>query len=324
MSSRRFIPSIATCALLAAAGAAHAGSDGLFTTYGSEVDRGEVEVMLMNDFTRPSSIRRQRDGFGSYLSHMLEVEYGVSEQLALEGMVESFEDLASKERAFTGFRLEARYRLFRRHVPLNPMLYVEYEDLDARTRYKMEVSGWVDAPYTRPEEEGGRERIVESRLVLAEKAGPVSLAANAIFETDLHGGDTAFGYSLGAMWMHHGHGHGGEGAVQQESTWSCPMHPSVTAVRAGRCQECGMDLVADGPRADDVPSEGTGASSCACGRQMSGCACAHCLPRGNGACSCAHGGSFGFGAELYGGLGGRVPIVVEKRFRAIPDGRLVV
>lgn len=190
-------------ASLGLTGPAEAGSNGFFVTYNSEIEKGELELMLMNDITAPSHFRRD-EGFGTYMSHMIELEYGITSQLATEFMMEWFEDFETGDAAFTGFRWENRYRLFKNDVPLNPMVYVEYEDLDPRTRYKMEVSGWIDPPYAESAEEPDRERILETRLVLSQDVGPVNLAFNWINETDLASGDTAFGYALGAMWMLHG------------------------------------------------------------------------------------------------------------------------
>ncbi len=215
-----------------------AGNYGYNVTYNSKVERGEMEVMFMNDITQPSAVRRD-EGQGTYLSHMVELEYGFSSQLATEFMVEWYEDLEKEDRRFTGFRWETRYRLFDREVPLNPMLYAEYEDLDPSTRFKMEVSGWIEAPYDEAEEEIDRERILETRLVLSHDFGPVNVAFNWINETDLASGFTGFGYSAGLMWMigqHAGH------AMGSRDAWSCPMHPEVEAPDAGPCPRCGMAL----------------------------------------------------------------------------------
>lgn len=227
---------------LAAGGRAWAGSNGFFVTYNSEIEKGEIELMLMNDITAPSSIRREKEGFGTYLSHMVELEYAPFHQFATEFMIEWFEDLETGDAKFTGFRWENRYRLFRKDIPLNPMIYAEYEDLDPATRYKMEVSGWINPPYEEEEEEGGepdRERILETRLVLSDDIGPVNLAFNWINETDLENGQTAFGYSLGAMWMIHGKNHEHE---EKKSAYTCPMHGDVRLPGPGRCPRCKMAL----------------------------------------------------------------------------------
>lgn len=251
-----------------------AGNNGYFVTYNSKVEKGELELMLMTDLTAPSHFRRD-EGFGDYLSHMVELEYGITHQLATEFMIEWFEDLETGDAAFTGFRWENRFRLFKREVPLNPMVYLEYEDLDPKTRFKMETSGWVDPPYEVHKKEPDRERILESRLVLSQDVGPVNLAFNWINETDVTTGDTAFGYALAAMWMIHAAEHEREGKAPAspesalEKAYTCPMHPDVRSAEPGRCPRCGMKLE---PVSDEEEEE-------------------------------HHGKGVGLGLEMYGGLG---------------------
>ncbi len=67
---------------------------------------------------------------------------------------------------FTGFRWENRYRLFAEDVFLNPVLYLEYEDLSTDTKYVMEVSGREDA--TEQSKVRPRERVLETRLILSQ------------------------------------------------------------------------------------------------------------------------------------------------------------
>lgn len=232
-----------------AAGSAHAGNYGYNVTYNSKVEKGELELMFMNDITQPSAAGLE-EGSGTYLSHMVELEYGLSDQLATEFMIEWYLDLDTSDRHFTGFRWETRYRLFGREVPLNPMVYAEYEDLDPRTRFKMEVSGWVRPPY---EEEDGvepdRERVLETRLVLSEDFGPVNFAFNWINEDNMGSGRTAFGYATGVVWMP---GHGA-GEMGREEAYSCPMHPDVRQSSPGVCPKCGMVLAeVDGAHAGRV------------------------------------------------------------------------
>ncbi len=184
---------------------AHA-HEGYITTYNHHIRQGELELMLMNDFTSPSDPKRENDGHEDYFSQMLELEYAPTNQLAFEFMVEAFEDIGTGEEKLTGFRYETRYRPFKEEIPLNPTLYLEYEDLHIKTRYKMEVSGWVDPPYEEEdEEEPDRERILESRLILSQDFGLLNLAFNWINESDLNSGETAFGYSFGFLYRlpHH-------------------------------------------------------------------------------------------------------------------------
>jgi len=282
---------VALCWLVAFPAAA--GNNGFFVTYNSRVEKGELELMVMNDYTQPSTARRA-EGQGDYFSQMIELEYGVTDQYATELMIEWFADTESGQKKFTGFRWENRYRLFRDDLPLNPMVYVEYEDLDPATRFKMEVSGWVRPPYHESEEEPDRERILESRLILSDDIGPVNVAFNWISETDLGGGTTAFGYSIGAMWMP---GHGGRGSETAADEFICPMHPEQKGRQGGLCPKCGMSLAS---RTGESGSMKSGA--CTCARDMSGCRCAHCAG-GAAKCPCGHAGMVGLGIELYGALG---------------------
>lgn len=210
---------IVIAAASAAPSLARAGNSGYFVTYDSQIDEGEFELMIMSDLTAPSALRRE-EGIGDYASQMFELEYGVTSRIATEFMVEAFQDFESGQRKFTGFRWEGRARIFDHDVPLNPMIYAEYEDLDPATRFKMEVSGWTRPPYAVTAAEPDRERILESRLVLSDRIGPVGVAINWINETDLDaGGETAFGYSLGAVWSPGsatGHEHAGH--VASEAT----------------------------------------------------------------------------------------------------------
>ena len=74
----------------------------------------------------------------------------------------------------------------------------------------MEVSGRTDGKGEPPEEDG-RERIMETRLILSRDFGPLNIAFDWINETDMRrGGFTDFGYALGLRWTlsdHHRHEH---------------------------------------------------------------------------------------------------------------------
>ena len=142
--------------------------EGYFTTYGHEVEKGETEFMLMIDHTSPSKVDRE-EGQQNFLSQMPKIGYNPTDQLELEWMVEAFQEFGTGISKFTGFRLEARYRLFKKEVFLNPTIYCEYEDLDPETRFKMETSGWVGEGHGHGgSEEGAREKILESRFILSQ------------------------------------------------------------------------------------------------------------------------------------------------------------
>lgn len=205
--------------LVAGASTAWAGNGAYFVTYNSRIKKGEKEIMLMSDYTRPSKSNKE-EGQKDYYSQMLELEWAVTHQFATELMFEGFEEPGGPKK-FTGFRWENRYRLFKDEVPLNPMVYMEYEHLSHQTRFKMETSGWVHPPYAEEEETGEPkdERIMETRLVLSQDFGATNVAFNWLNETDTRNSKTDFGYTLGIMHnIGHGKHHHSHGGASQENS----------------------------------------------------------------------------------------------------------
>ncbi len=222
--------------------------EGYFTTYGHEVEKGEIEFMFMIDHTSPSKIDRG-EGQRDFLSQMPKIGYNPTDQLEVELMVESFQEFGTGISKFTGFRFETRYRLFKKEVFLNPTIYFEIEDLDPETRFKMETSGWIITPYKEePEVEPEREKILESRFILSQNIGNWNIAFNWINETDTRTGATPFGYSMGAMYKltpQYEH---------EASIYFCPMHPDVVSDKPGECGKCGMKLTGKGDKKNVVAS----------------------------------------------------------------------
>ncbi len=210
--------------------------DGYFTTYGHEIEKGELEIAFMLDHTSPCAFKRAQ-GQRNYLSQMPELEYHPTSQLALEFMPEAFQEFETGISKFTGFRFEARYRLFKNEVPLNPTIYFEYEDLDPETRFKMEISGWVIPPYEENEEFPKREKILENRLILSQNIKNWNVAVNWINEVDSRTGFTAFGYAMGTQYKVF--------SVDDENTgeYICPMHPEEKSEKPEKCSKCGMSLI---------------------------------------------------------------------------------
>ncbi|MDO8586381.1 MAG: heavy metal-binding domain-containing protein [Armatimonadota bacterium] len=247
---RRLVSLICCAWFVISCGPALAGNDIYFVTYNHHIEKGETEVMIMTDLTEPAE---PGDEVGSYLSSMIELEYGVTDQYATELMLEGFFDFTHNAGAFTGFRWENRYRLHKeKNRGLNPVLYIEYEDLDPKTRFKMEVSGREDGKGEPEELEGKRERIMETRLVLSRDFGPWNAAFNWINETDLRrGGFTEFGYALGLRRTLSNHHHESEEDEAEEARTSpstspgyqCPMCPGEQTEKPGKCPKCGMEMV---------------------------------------------------------------------------------
>lgn len=180
---------VVTATLLLLPSVAHAGNGANFVLYDHHTaEAGEMEVMVMHDFGAEPDGKR-------YTSQMVEFELGITDKWTSEFMIESQES-GTGNYLFTGFRLENRYRFFKYGTFLNPVLYVEYEDLSEQTKYLMEVSGREDATEhirARP-----RERVLETRFILGQDiTDQIDVAFNWLNESDMDTGVTSFGYAVG-------------------------------------------------------------------------------------------------------------------------------
>ena len=165
-----------------------------FLTYTHHMEEpGSLEVALNPVVGIP------KGGAKQFLASSVELEYGVNgwwtSELYLDGQKTS-----SDTTAFTGYRLENRFRLLMTEHPINPVLYVEYEDITGADRIFKEVVGfdsWRDQ--LEPAEELRREkkREVEAKLILSSNLHGWNVAGNLIAEKNLNGNPVEFGYALG-------------------------------------------------------------------------------------------------------------------------------
>jgi hypothetical protein len=163
-----------------------AGNEANFVLYDHHTEKqGTREINVLTDFSGGAPDEP------SYAAQLIEIEAAITDQwmaaLYFEG-----DKIDGSEEAFGGWRLESRYRLFPYGVFLNPVLYVEYGDLQSAHRYLLEVVGRNDAP----EGEAGRE--LESRLILGQDLGEnFDVAFNWINDVNLSSGNWEFGYAMG-------------------------------------------------------------------------------------------------------------------------------
>ncbi len=176
-------------------GPAFAGSGANFVTYNHHTaDKGEIEVKLLTDVS---------EGAGSeYVAQLVELEYGVTDRwtaaLYFEGV-----DAEGDDYEFGGWRFENRFRLFEMGaVPLNPVLYVEYEQLEPSHRYVRGVTGRAGHEEGEEEEEEGTEHELETKLILGEDLTErLDVAFNWINEVNLDSGEWEFGYAMGVNYV---------------------------------------------------------------------------------------------------------------------------
>jgi hypothetical protein len=172
-----------------------AGNEANFVLYDHHTDaKGETEVNVFGDFSSAVS------GDPHYAAQLLEIERAITDRweaaLYLEG-----DAIAGEDYDFAGWRFENRYRLFEYGTFLNPVLYVEYENLKTDHKYLLEVTGRTDTP------EGPEvtKHEIESKLILGQDlTNKLDVAFNWINETNLDTGHWEFGYALGLNYALYG------------------------------------------------------------------------------------------------------------------------
>ncbi len=140
----------------------------------------------------------QRGG-GNFLASAIELEYGVRSWWTTELYVDG-QATSGGGAVATGWRWENRVRPLLLEHRVNPVLYVEYEDISEADKTLLEVVGHdVEADHAVPNRLARRERQreLETKLILSSALGDWDLSGNLIGEKDLAGTPWEFGYAVG-------------------------------------------------------------------------------------------------------------------------------
>jgi hypothetical protein len=180
------------CRLLSPAGAV-AQERPYLVTYDHQLEEaGNLEIALDPLYAR------QRGG-GDFLASAIELEVGVrswwTTELYLDG-----QSTSGNGAALTGFRWENRVRPLLLEHWVNPVLYVELEDITDADRTLLEVVGHdVEADHALPIRlaRRDRKRELETKLILSSSIGGWDLSENLIAEKNLAGAVWEFGYAIG-------------------------------------------------------------------------------------------------------------------------------
>ncbi len=173
---------------------AHAQESPYFITYDHYLEEpGSLEVEYFSNFTT------QRGGH-DFDANWIELEYGAAAwwttELYFDGQT-TFGDST----LFTGFRVENRFRLLRREHVINPVFYVEYEQISGADKIMKEVEGHdVEADHAPPNailrQEHNHE--IEFKLLLSSTHNGWNFAVNPLAAKNLTGGHPwEFGYAMG-------------------------------------------------------------------------------------------------------------------------------
>jgi len=165
-----------------------------FVTYSHALEEpGNLEVAFKGVQTPP------KDG-SPFGSGTLELEYGATGWWTTE-LYLSGQHTSNDSTVFTGYRWENRFRpLFREHL-INPVLYVEYENLNKADRSLLEIVGHDSISDLRLPNAATRsvtERELELKLILSSNVRGWNISENFISEKNLIEPEPwEFGYAFG-------------------------------------------------------------------------------------------------------------------------------
>jgi hypothetical protein len=178
--------------LIGAVGAA-AQERAYFVTYDHHLEEPrDLEVGVANT----SGIARKDDP--SYQAPWIEFEYGLTGRWTTEVYVEW---LATPQGGnFTGWRWENRFRPLKREHAVNPVIYLEFEDINEASRIQKEVvgSGALSFEEGVPQLRSEHARELEAKLILSSTVHGWNIAENVIMERNLSEAEGfEWGYAAG-------------------------------------------------------------------------------------------------------------------------------
>ena len=132
-----------------------------------------------------------------FLGSAVELEYGVKSWWTSEFYLDG-QTTARESTIFTGLRFENRFRPLLSEHWINPVLYVEFEDISA-DKNLLEVVGHDGiADFLGRNDRTDKEREIELKLILSSNLKGWNIAENFIGEKNLAGAPWEFGYAVAA------------------------------------------------------------------------------------------------------------------------------
>jgi hypothetical protein len=165
-----------------------------FVTYTHHMEEpGNLEV----ETSATTGIPRSGQQF--YIAPYTELEYGVTAQWTSEFYLES-DSAWGDSTVFTGWHFENRYKPLKREHWINPVLYLEYENVNEASRIQKEIEdGGPDLSSSHRELAVERAHELETRLILSSDYHDWNISENFIAAKNFSQSEgVEFGYSFGA------------------------------------------------------------------------------------------------------------------------------
>ena len=173
------------------AGSLLAAQENYFVTYSHQMEEpGNLELGLLSTIGSPR-------GGNPFVGSVMEFEYGVkawwTSELYLGGTT-----TAGENSVFTGFRWENRFRPLLREHAINPVLYIEFANINSADRSLREVVGHDGREdFLARNDRSERKREIELKLILSSNVSGWNISENLIAEKNLAAEPWEFGYALG-------------------------------------------------------------------------------------------------------------------------------
>jgi len=165
-----------------------------FVTYSDYMEEpGNLEITLKSSNGTPK--------YGNpFLGETLELEYGAKGWWTTEVYLAG-QRTAHDSTVFTGWRWENRFRPLPREHFINPVFYIEYENVSQADRSLLEITGHdsvSDLLLSNSQGRSDTERSLETKLILSSQARGWDISVNFIAEKALNESEPwEFGYAVG-------------------------------------------------------------------------------------------------------------------------------
>jgi len=170
-----------------------AGEGPFFVTYTHQLEEpGNLELATKNLVGRPG-------GGNLFLGGATEFEYGAKGWWTTELYLDA-QGTSGQSALFTGYRWENRFRLLLREHWINPVLYVEFENINGADKTMLEVVGHDsrhDLATPNSEARIDKQREIETKLILSSHFRGWTIAENFIAEKNVRHEPYEFGYAGG-------------------------------------------------------------------------------------------------------------------------------
>jgi hypothetical protein len=165
-----------------------------FVTYSTDMEEpGNLEIATKSAIGRPPDGNR-------FWGTAMEFEYGAKAWWTTEFYLDGV-TVAQDSTIFTGFRWENRFRPLAREHWINPVLYVEFENINGANKSLLEVvghDGVLDFADRNAVARQERKRELELKLILSSNFKGWNVSENLIFEKNFNNSPWEFGYAIGA------------------------------------------------------------------------------------------------------------------------------